>query len=81
MKWFLILTMPSGTQFVVSIVNDSLALFPISKDKETVLKQIMCFDSEEKAQDWINKTASLSEKGADLMSRVKPVSADELQLQ
>ena len=78
-KWILVLTMPSGTRWVLAERENVLALFPISGKEDTTLKQVFAFDSESEAQAWIKKTSSLSTRGSELMDRVKPELAEVAQ--
>lgn len=77
-KWVLLLTLPSGSLWVLGEMDNGLALYPVQEGAQS-LKQVFAFDSEEEAQTWIAETAKLSDKGRDLMEMTKPFAAEALQ--
>lgn len=76
MLWVILLTMPSGSLFVLAPDpagdKTALALFPVEKGKETPIKGAFGFPTEEDAKGWIDATASMSEQGKKMMEMCKP---------
>lgn len=84
MIWVLILTMPSGSRWVLAPNpknngEGSIALFPISEEVDTRVNGAFGFKTEEDAKAWMQETAKLSQQGAKLMESVQPILVTSMQ--
>ncbi len=72
------LKLPSGALFVVGEMKGHVALFPIPRDVETPLKNLLGFDTEEDAKRWIGDAVNKTKSNQKLIANLKPVKVSHI---
>jgi hypothetical protein len=84
-KFILVMTMPSGSLWVLGPdpkapgKNEGIALFPMKAGEENVIKGAWGFASESEAFRFMKEVSELSDEGARLMEKVRPMPAEPIQ--